>query len=349
MEHKIYIIGDVELGRKDIMDGFTDDPSLVNFIKSIQSKKPDQNISLVFNGDSFDFLKMAYKGDYPRVITKEISLWKINEIYINHKKIFTALKKFAANPLHKLIFVIGNHDPDLVWPEVQKFIKKILSDPKAAKSPARNIEFTFRYSFNGLQAEHGHLLDPFFVFNINKPIIKYKKKQILNLPWGCRICFSHLVKIKQKFPEEEKIQPVTKNRNNPEFKKYLNKTIASIILKKLILHPIIYFFDPTHSAPVFKIVKDTLRRRFKALAFDQFSKIDFKKIIKKSPQAKIVVLGHTHSLADMKYKKTRFLITDTWRDEINVENMEVKPKTYAEIIFKNEKISKAGLKIFRDK
>jgi len=340
MKNNTYIISDVELGRGDIMDGFHDDDKLVAFIESIKSHSADEIVTLVFNGDSFDFLKMGYRGKYPRLITEEISLWKINEIYAAHRKVFQALKSFLSNKKHRLVFVIGNHDPDLAWPSVKKFIREKLSASK-------NIDFTFRYKKNGLQAEHGHLFDVFFTFNIKKPIIKYRKKEILNLPWGCRICFSHLNKVKLSFPDEEKYQPATEYAKlNPAYKKAIQKAISAIILKELLLRPLLFPYDPTRRAPTQKIITETIRRGFKALSYEQYKLIDFRRLRKKFPQVKIFVLGHTHCLGDLSYKGQRHLVTDTWREEIDVRTMRQKSKTYALVRFHGKKLLSADLKTF---
>ncbi len=253
---------------------------------------------------------------------------------------FRALKDFLDHQNHNLIFVIGNHDPDLVWPKVQEFIRQKLS-------ASNNIEFTFRYEKNGLLAEHGHLLDVFFAFNHKKPIITYRKRQVLNLPWGCRICFSHLNKIKLNFPEEEKYQPATEYaKTNPAFGKAVKKAVGAIIAKELLLRPLFFFYDPTRRAPTFKIIVETVRRNFKALSYEQYKKLDFKRLRKKYPQVKTFVFGHTHCLGEMTYRGQQYLITDTWREEINVRTGKHKPKTYALITFKDNRLESAGLKTF---
>lgn len=345
MKELVYVISDVELGRGDIMDGFRHDKELVAFINSIKSRKPDENVTLVFNGDSFDFLKMGYRGKYPRLITEEISLWKINEIHNAHTEVFSALKNFLENKNHKLIFVIGNHDADLAWPGVQEFIRGKISRSHTDKTP--NVEFPFRYQKNGLQIEHGHLLDVFFNFDFSKPIINYRGQKILNLSWGCRICNSHLNRVKLRFPDEEKFQPATEYaKQHPAFGKAIKKAVTGIILTELLLRPLFFFYDATRRAPVFKIIIETFRRGFKALSYEQYKLIDFKRLYKKFPQSKLFIFGHTHCLGDLTYKDRRYLVTDTWREEVDIKTMKEKPKTFALVTFEHNKLTGAGLKTF---
>lgn len=344
MQHRIYIISDTELGRGDIMDDFNDDETLIKFIEQVSLKPSEQNranVHLVFNGDNFDYLKMAYDGTYPRVITEEISLWKTGEIFRSHSHVFNTLEKFLENPSHHLTFVIGNHDPDLAWPSVQQAFRDKLHNH-------HRLHFAFSFDYKDIHAEHGNLLDTFFYFNVKKPIITYRRKRILNLPWGSRIVFSHLIKIKENFPNEEKIQPITSYiKHHPELKKFFRKTMADLILKKFFIHPTLLFFDPTYRAPQFKILKEIFKKKFKTVSFDQFSKTEFNKLIRQNPDAKIICLGHSHKLAEVNYKNRLFMITDTWRNEIEFNTMKKKDKSFAAIIYNEENLVSAGLKKFK--
>ncbi|HMR00859.1 MAG TPA: hypothetical protein PKA32_00545, partial [Candidatus Gracilibacteria bacterium] len=133
MKEYIYSISDIEMGRGDITDDFSDDQAVADFLEKIIADHADENpvprITLVLNGDIFDFLKMEYKGELPYLITEEISLWKLEEALKTHPGVFKAMKKFLdANEQTYTHFVIGNHDSDIVWPALQERIKKELGN-----------------------------------------------------------------------------------------------------------------------------------------------------------------------------------------------------------------------------
>ena len=115
------------------------------------------------NGDTFDFLKCPFykdgKATYPRHITKEISLMKLQNIYRAHERVFKAWKEFVSHPKNNLYFTVGNHDHELVYPEVQEDIKVLLGGTE-------NIHFPgLVYKNNGVYVEHGHQYD--FLHEIN--------------------------------------------------------------------------------------------------------------------------------------------------------------------------------------
>ena len=99
LEREIISLGDVEMGAGNLTDDFISDRLLAELI--IELCKRPHEIDLVFNGDTFDFLKCPYfkvnQLSYPRHITEDISLNKLNLIYHAHNKVFRALKKFFKN------------------------------------------------------------------------------------------------------------------------------------------------------------------------------------------------------------------------------------------------------------
>ena len=91
LEKEIISLGDIEMGAGNLTDDFISDKALAELISEL-SKRPHL-VDLIFNGDTFDFLKSPYfktnQLTYPRHITAEISLNKLNLIYHAHNKVFT--------------------------------------------------------------------------------------------------------------------------------------------------------------------------------------------------------------------------------------------------------------------
>lgn len=340
MEHKIYILGDVEMGRGDIMDDFSDDYILVDFIEKITTSKHTEKVTLVLLGDIFDFLKMSYKGLYPRYITEEISLWKLDEIIMNHNAVFRALKTFLDNKNCDIEFVIGNHDPDLVWAAVQNRLLETLRHRD-------RVKFGFKYTSKTIHAEHGHLVDPFFHINTRRPIIRHKGREILNLPFGAHACFTHLVNIKKKFPREESLYPnPVALEMNEEYKKMSKKATMDLILKSLIIQPLLHPLDPTYRAPYLPLLMHGLKYGLNVIDDEKFVQDRLKQLIRQNPGKQIYVMAHAHVLSDLKINDKRAFVTDTWRDEYDLNNEErKKPKSYVEISCKNDKLNSAELKL----
>ncbi len=133
--------------------------------------------TLVFNGDTIDFLHMgltvaehiqleAEEAMYGLSFVRRRSRWKLQEISKYHHRAFKALAHFieAGN---QIVFVVGNHDADLWFEKVRRDLRSLLarhtSRPKAAK---RAIHFApwFYYEEGRVYIEHGHRFDAYSTF-----------------------------------------------------------------------------------------------------------------------------------------------------------------------------------------
>ena len=327
------------MGCGDIADDFSDDNLLVDFLNKISAKEKDQKVTLVLNGDIFDFLKMHYKNTYPRYITEEISLWKLEHIISAHQEVFEALKIFLNNQNHSIHFVIGNHDADLAWPDVQRKIQEKLNCKERAT-------FDHYYKTEQIHAEHGHEQDPFFAKDPSKPIIKYGGKEILNLPWGSYACFSHLNHIKRKFPKEECMYPnPLALKSNPEYHKESRNKTYHLAFKSFLLDPIIHIGDPTYHVPYIKFAKHILKYGLEIVDDEKFLSQRIKEVMRTNPDKKIIVLGHAHVLNSLNHNQQKAFVTDTWRNEYNLlNNGTKKTKSYVEIEYKDKDLVGAELK-----
>ncbi len=341
MREKLFVISDVEMGRGDVVDDFTDDDKLVKFINFAKQPDTDIPVTLVLNGDIFDFLKMPYKEYHPHLITEKISLWKLNEVFKKHPKVIEAWVKFLHKKTNKIHFVIGNHDADLSWPAVQEKIKKRLKS-------RGHVTFGYYYKIPGIHVEHGHLYDPIFQTDTRRQFIRRKGETILNIPFGAKICFSHLIKFKKEFPYEEKLFPKHMIFDiNPELKKHQNKMVRDIILKEVILNPLLRFYDRSRRIPYLKLLRHTVSYGRKVMDTAMFLPRIIKTMVKRYPGSSLYVLGHSHLMAEHSYKNRRILITDTWRDEYDLyRNFEKKKKSYAEIDYEDGRILSAKVKVF---
>lgn len=342
MKHDIYFISDVEFGRGDIFDDFSDDDIFAEFIQQISAKTPDEKTTLVLNGDIFDFLKMPYQGRFRHYITQNISVWKLNEAITHHQISFAALKQFAQNPNHRIFFVIGNHDADLIWPALQRKIIETLN----AKG---NIHFGYHFQNKEIHAEHGHLLDTFYSFDADEPIFDHGGIQILNLPWGWRACATHLNHLKKRFPYEEQLYPKPLVLQlYPKFAKESKKTVRDLTIKSIIRNPILRFWDPMHRAPYWKLFKHTLRHGFEYVDDDLFTEHMVQTVAENHPDKKVIVLGHAHLTKEAAEDETKVYVTDTWRNEYDItQNYRKKPKTFVHALYEGDTLISSKLQTLK--
>lgn len=338
MNERIFIIGDVEIGRRDRMDDFCNDVALIRFLDYLKFLARNEAICLVLNGDFFDFLKISYKNEYPRYITEEISLWKLNQVLRAHPLVFEAMKSFISYPNTELFFVIGNHDADLIWPALQKKIRNILGNQE-------RVKFDFSFEANDFHVEHGNFADPFFSFDRLKPIIEYRGQRILNLPFGSHIATQYLIPIKKKFRREESLYP--RNivfEHHKDFKKAVKSLLYRHGWKIFMLDPLLHVGDPSYRIPYKALLRFVWMQGLRFSHDENFMEI--KKLFQIYPAVKLFVLSHAHVLKDFSLNGYRILITDTWRNEYNILLKRKKDPTYAEILLKDGKMVSAELKVF---
>jgi predicted phosphodiesterase len=332
IEKEIIILGDVEMGAGNLTDDFISDDAITELIRELRQRP--HSVDLVLNGDTMDFLKCPYFKHnqliYTRHVTEDVSLSKLKLIYKAHQRVFNALRKFVAIKRHKLYFIIGNHDMDLVYKGVQKEIRELLGKK-------RNIYFKMKYNNNQVYAEHGNQYDFLNRFNTRRLFLKYKKETILNPPWINFSLMSKFMDLKEEHPFAERIspKPTLLDLHRGVKNKITKKTIKHF-LKSVFYYPLRYIFDPTYSYP--REIINEVYRKFKKTHFDIDKIIKVFKIKKWRTirRNKIIVLGHDHDKL-VEDKDGRVIIhPGSWRDEYLLDKETKKltpiPKRYVQIL-----------------
>jgi len=169
------------------------------FLLHIEEKSRGDSVELVLNGDIFDFdsvLKLpdqplfrvnwleSLRGLKPR---SERSQFKIKVILEDHAIFVNALREFILRG-NRAVFVIGNHDLELHFKEVQNEIFSQLNLPQRFRDNIRFVEW-FYISNQDTLIEHGNQYDPYCVCEdpIN-PFIRGYNYLSLRLPFGNLAC-----------------------------------------------------------------------------------------------------------------------------------------------------------------
>jgi UDP-2,3-diacylglucosamine pyrophosphatase LpxH len=334
-DKQIIVLGDIEMGAGNLTDDFIADKTLAEMILNHAVKKCP--IDLVLNGDTFDFLKCPSKltpqSKFPRHISSEVSLQKLKLIYRAHKIVFKALEEFVKGKGKVVYFILGNHDHDLVYPEVQEKIRLYLKGTKnSVKFPG------LTYKTNKVYIEHGHQYDFVFRINLKKLFLKYKGTAILNFPFVSFGLLGRMMKLKEDHPFMERISPMPEllTHHRVVMKKISKKSIG-YFLKSLVYYPFRFYSDPTYSRPTHLLRE--MYRRIKLKHFDIDDVMTIFKKQKKRAKYKIYVLGHEHLKRISKGRKRVIILPGGWRDEydFNSKTRELIPRTkrYVQIDIKN--------------
>ena len=113
------------------------------------------------NGDFFNLLSVDLDGRMQEAITERVSVEKTEAILRGHPQVFDALARFAADGRRNVTFIMGNHDPGLLF------------DGRAGRPSRAGSRGTHRfmldaYDFDGVHVEHGMQREPMNAFNPNR-------------------------------------------------------------------------------------------------------------------------------------------------------------------------------------
>ncbi len=171
------------------------DTIFADFLKHIVSNAKGEAVELVLNGDIFDFDSMlSLPEDAPYKISwlesrrglhpeEAKSSFKIRRILEDHKGWVAALREFIMKG-HRAVFVIGNHDLELHFPQVQRELMLVLDLPESLISHVRFCAF-FYISNGDTLIEHGNQYDPYCLCQnpINPMVQKFNRVE-MRIPFG---------------------------------------------------------------------------------------------------------------------------------------------------------------------
>ena len=177
--HDLVVISDVHL--HEGTPGSTVQALVRLFNRLAEEKSPEHpRFRVVLAGDFFDFPLVASMPSPGEVgfevsererrfgleATGEKTAWKIHCLSRRHPELFTAMARFIENG-NEMVFIPGNHDEELLLPEVQTHLQRLLGKgPEAGDSddvdPCRgSVRFTpwFYHEPGFIFVEHGHFYD----------------------------------------------------------------------------------------------------------------------------------------------------------------------------------------------
>lgn len=175
------------------------DEDFARMLLDLQTQASGSPVELILNGDIFDFDSVtSYPNDPSFNVSwlesrrgldteKEKSLYKIEVILRDHAVWVESLSNFIKQG-NRVVFVIGNHDLELNWRDVQGRMLDILELDIEEKRRVRFVEW-FYISNGDTLIEHGHQYDPYCCSKdpVNPIVIDYNRLMV-RLPFGDIVC-----------------------------------------------------------------------------------------------------------------------------------------------------------------
>ena len=165
-------------GSINYLEDFVHDDKFVEFLEYYSSGDYENSeVELIINGDFFNLIQIDYEEADPDIVTEVTALRRMRKIMDSHNDAMTALKKFEALSDKSITFIMGNHDPGILFLSVQELIREYCG---------QGVKFLLEtYEFDGVYIEHGHQYDVsnkldkdcyFLTENVSQPV--------LNQSWG---------------------------------------------------------------------------------------------------------------------------------------------------------------------
>ena len=312
------VVSDLHIGRGrilpdgsvNILEDFVADRKFIEFLEYYSSGPYfESEVELILNGDILNLIQVDYRGYFSPILTEEICLEKLRNVIKGHPKIFSALKAFAAVPLHKITYVIGNHDVDMIWDRCKEVFQEAIGHPVLFKN--------FTYLVDGVHYEHGQQYEAVNRLNPKKIFInKGLKEPILNLPWGSHFVINFIIPMKLERPAIDKVRP------HSAFVKWIAFNDFFWFLKTAVRATLYFFatrfsrslYRTTNLVTTFKILREiTVQPSWVRAA---------QKIMEQNPEIHTVCMGHTHYAKYVQFADGReYVNSGTWTEVTSLDLM----------------------------
>ena len=321
-------ISDIEMGAGGVLDDFPHASFLGDLLRRYAAPPFDRlAVDLVFNGDTFDLLKTSIDGAYPIRITADVAVAKMQRIIQAHSAFFDALNDILDVGRRRVFFVIGNHDPELVFPEVQALLRARIRHDHEVYFPG------FAMSVGDALIEHGSQADPMFRVPPQQPFLAHRGERLLALPWGAVALLEAAMPLQRDLFWADRLKPrKLVFELLPELREVLVNAFWTYWTRD-------YVRGLLERDPV-KQVNWTLFRevvyRFGSQDPDMSMGDIHHRRLQKSDRWRVRTIGHHHQAQWWSYGDRKLLATGCFRDEFMVDvegriDPVPLPKTYAEI------------------
>jgi len=321
----IIVLSDLHLGageffkeRRNLLEDFFFDEELINLLKYFSTKHyEDRQVEIIFNGDFLDFLATPYVNYFEDEFwSEEASIKKLYIIRDAHREVFTAIANFLKHNNKKIVYIVGNHDAEILLPAVQIAFKESFPEEVREKIffPTEDI-----YSpLKGIYLQHGHQYEKAHAFNPDTSLVKDAKfRSYIKPTWGSYYCINIINKFKIERPYINQIQPIKKFLIHGLVYdtfftlRFMFSNVAFFVMVRLYLWS--FYIKKLNFSGIIKDMKEEL------LMFQNYETLT-RKFFAKHKDAKVLLVGHTHHPSFRHFRDgSTFINTGTWTKIISLD------------------------------
>ena len=320
----ILVISDLHLGagvdvqgRVNPLEDFHSDKELVDFFEYYSSGEfSNKEVELIINGDFLDLLAVPFVPVFDDEFWSEkASIQKLNLILEAHPEVIDALGDFLSKKNKKLVYIIGNHDAELLFPSLKKAFIDAFAEEVRDKITISN-ELSLYEPTPGVFIQHGHEYESLHHFDEESSLMKSNKGDTYFIPpWGS-LYVTHIVnKYKLERDHVNAVRPI---------RKFLIHGMiydTFFILRFMVSNAYFYFMVRflRYYRLKFgwkKIINDVLKELTLFQDYESLTRTFFQN----NKDARTLIVGHTHEPIYREYSDgTKFINTGTWTRMVNLD------------------------------
>ncbi len=334
---------DIEMGAGGPYDDFPRSDFLAEVIRDY-GRDPYRwlETDLVFNGDTFDLLKTSYRSGFTHHVTRDVALEKMERIAAAHGPFFEALGEFLREDprRRRAFFVLGNHDMELLFPEVQSLVRERLGVNENVVFPG------FETSLGRLHVEHGSQLDPLFFVDPSRPFVEGANgDRLLHLSWAAVALLDVVIPLQPLLYHHDRLKPKELVLELiPEVRELLTSEMWTYWTRK-------YWRDLWDGTDPLKSVSWTmlkeLVRRLATWEVEVEMGDDLQRRMVQSDAHDLYLVGHQHEPGWWSHGQRKVIRTGCLRDEFMLsERGRVQTpinKTWAEVYMREDEVVRSHL------
>lgn len=318
----ILVISDIHLGagvhfngKQNFLEDFHHDRELVEFLEYYSSGiYQNRPVELVINGDFLDFLAVPFVPYFDDEFWSEAAaLDRLKIILKAHPEVMGAIDQFLNGKKKKIVYIIGNHDGELVFEQVQNYLIQSLSETARA-----NMSFYLKGEYTpitGIIIKHGHEYEKAHQFDIQKSVVKScDGDKYFIPPWGSY----YVTRVVNKFKEERSYI----NQLRPVQAFLIYGLVFDTLFTLRFLFANLYYFLMVRFLDFYqnnKSWKEVLTNAAKELELFYQSE-EIAPAFFKENKIKALILGHTHAPIFQTYEEGHILVnTGTWTKTVNLD------------------------------
>ncbi len=342
----ILVISDLHLSagltvnnRKNFLEDFHYDKELIEFIQyHSNGLYLEREVELIINGDFFDLLAVPFVPYFDdEYWSEEAALDKLKMIIEAHYGVIKAFQNFLSFPQNNIVYIIGNHDAELIFPALQNYLFSLFGELDQSKFKIL-LNITDNYSPEpGIILKHGHEFEVAHHFSEESIIQDVEGNKYFLPPWGSYYVTRVINKFKEGRDYINAVRPVNKFIINGIIYDtlYTIRFIFSNFYYFFMVRFMLLFRKNNKWNKILELIKSEI------MLFKNYETLT-EEVILTDPNLHALIVGHTHDPVFREYDDgSIFINTGTWTKMYNLDfgkNSYGARLTFAKIDIKHKEV-----------